>query len=74
MDENLQIVYNHCIFHLDSIHAQSISKLHFEHNGGGRRLDLYSRSFPCPLSFEILDQPITDSMLILQIIGRNILH
>jgi hypothetical protein len=68
MDENLQIVYNHCIFHLDSIHAQSISKLHFKHNGG--RSWIYSRSFPCPLSFEILDQPITDSMLILQIVGE----
>jgi hypothetical protein len=68
MDENLKIPYNHCIFHLDSIHLQGVPNLHFEHNGG--RSWIYSRLLPHPLNFEILDQPVTDSMLILQVVGE----
>jgi len=68
MANNLETAYTHCMFNLDSVHPHTIPDLHFEHNGG--RSWICSCKLPQPLDFEILDQPVADSMLIFQVAGE----
>jgi hypothetical protein len=68
MPDNFEIAYSHCLFHLDSVHPHIIPELQFQHNGG--RSWICRRRLPQPLNFEILNQPVTYSMLVLQVIGE----
>jgi hypothetical protein len=68
MANNIETAYTHCMFNLDSVHPHTILDLHFEHNGS--RSWICSCKLPQPLDFEILDQPVTDSMPIFQVAGE----
>ena len=68
MAKNLQVVYKHCVCHLDTVHHLIPSNIHFEFNGFSRHI--CSCSLPVPLNFEFSEMPVTDAPIIFQLTGN----
>ena len=68
MTEDLQAVYRHCVYNLDSVHPHLIPDIHFQFDGTNW---VCSRALPNPLTFTTIpSNPITESALIFQVIGQ----
>jgi hypothetical protein len=68
MAENLQTVYQNCIYNLDSVHPNTIPNIHFEFNG---MTWVCTQALPEPQIFiSVSPIPISDSALIFQVVGQ----
>lgn len=67
-DDNMPLIYRHCLYHIDSIDPLNLSNMLFDHDGG--RQWICSRSLPKPLTIETIDTPVIDAPIIFQVIGQ----